>query len=144
MDYSKRRKGKAKEKGSPKDMGEELPFEASCFHCVISEFTLSMVSSLNTRLEEIKRVLKKNGCFAIADIFSKSSTVLPDTEGEEDFITGILSLEEVQKSLAYAGFKNVYMGEYSDLLNNSLANIENKNSLTDKAGLFVLIAFKEE
>lgn len=43
--------------------GEQLPFDAATFDCVVSTFTLCSIEEVSRALGEVFRVLKPGGCF---------------------------------------------------------------------------------
>ena len=58
---------------------EKLDFPDETFDCVISMFTLCSVENLEKTLSEIKRVLKKNGCFYLEHGGTKKTyRILPE------------------------------------------------------------------
>lgn len=108
-----------------KGSGESLPFADESFDCVIAECTLSLMTDLSATIQEVNRVLKKNGWFVVTDVYSKNPSALPELE-EYSFnscIRGLHDLEKLQQKIERKGFKSVYLEDYSALLKELLVKI---------------------
>ncbi len=108
-----------------KGTGEELPFEDESFDCVIAECTLSLMTDLNSTIQEVNRVLTKNGWFVVTDVYAKNPSALPELESYsfQSCMRGLHDLAVLQQKIEKEGFKIVYLGDYSDLLKELLVKI---------------------
>lgn len=108
-----------------KGSGEALPFGDESFDCVIAECTLSLMKDLNATIQEVNRVLKKNGWFVVTDVYSKNPSAIQELESYSihSCMRGLHDLDLLQEKIENVGFKIVYLGDYSDLLKELLVKI---------------------
>lgn len=108
-----------------KGFGDVLPFEDERFDCVIAECTLSLMKDLNATIQEVNRVLTKNGWFVVTDVYSKNPSALQELESYsfQSCMRGLHDLNLLQQKIEKEGFKIVYLGDYSDLLKELLVKI---------------------
>jgi len=89
---------------------ENLPFEDSTFHAVISNCVINHARSKKTAYKEIHRVLKNGGRFVISDAVTKEAlpdTVKNDPQAWADCYGGAVTEQEYLDSIRDAGFEKV-------------------------------------
>ncbi|TCO71822.1 DVU_1556 family methyltransferase [Marinisporobacter balticus] len=98
--------------------GDFLPFPDESFHCVFAECTLSLMNDLNASINEVHRVLKKNGCFIITDVYAKNPSEIQALESGSlnSCMRGLHDLDLLQEKLKNIGFEIVHLEDCSDLL----------------------------
>lgn len=97
--------------------GEDLPFEAASFNCVLSECSLSLMD-VSRVIDEVHRVIKKNGYWGIADLYAKKPNYLRRFEGANinTCINKLHDLELLIQLLLKAGFKIICLEEATSFL----------------------------
>ncbi|MDN5308271.1 MAG: arsenite methyltransferase [Eubacteriaceae bacterium] len=97
--------------------GEDLPFEASSFNGVLSECSLSLMDVPRV-INEVYRVIEKNGYWGITDLYAKKPKYLRGFEGADinTCINKLHDLELLIQLLLKAGFKIIYLEEASSFL----------------------------
>jgi len=105
--------------------GDLIPFPEESFQCVFAECTLSLMNDLNRTIQEVNRVLKKNGWFVITDVFAKNPEQIKELEScsIHSCMRGLHNLEVLREKLTNAGFELVYFKDCSDLLKELLVKI---------------------
>ncbi|MBV7274045.1 class I SAM-dependent methyltransferase [Clostridium sp. PL3] len=108
-----------------KGRGEEIPFPGESFSGVFAECTMSLMDDVNLVIEEVFRVLKKDGWFIITDVYAKNPEF---TDKLNEFtanscMRGLHNLELLQESLIKSGFKIMLLEDCSDMLKNLMVKI---------------------
>lgn len=123
-----------------KGSGEALPFADESFDCVITEYTLALTKNLNATIQEVNRVLKKNGRLVVTDVYSKSPSTLSGLEDHSlnSCMRGLHNLEELEQTIKNVGFKSIYLGDYSENIKSEFK----EKLMFSKLGYFILIALR--
>lgn len=111
---------------------ENLPFKEDTFHGVISNCVINHARDKNKVYREIRRVLKPEGRFVVADAVTKyplPSEVKNDPEAWAQCFGGAVTEEEYLNSILTAGFHRVEVVNRREYLKNGYDFI----SLTIKA-----------
>lgn len=98
--------------------GEAIPFENASFEGVLSECTLSLMDDLKTTLQEVHRVLKKQGHFFITDVYARRPEFLHLLEpyAFQSCMRGLYDIRELETQLENSGFEIMLLEDYSDLM----------------------------
>lgn len=104
--------------------GEDLPFEDESFNCVLAECTLSLMDA-DIAIEQVHRVLKKNGWFVISDVYAKHPEAADELRSFSlnSCMRGLHDLEKLKNKLEKAGFSIAYVEDCSHLLKELLVKI---------------------
>lgn len=98
--------------------GEQIPFKKESFNGVFAECTLSLMDDLNLVIEEVTRVLKKDGWFIITDVYAKSPEFINKLNAisVNSCMRGLHDLELLRSRLIKKGFKIMLLEDCSDML----------------------------
>ena len=98
--------------------GESIPFEDASFQGVLSECTLSLMDDLKTTLKEVHRVLEKQGCFFITDVYARRPEYLHLLEpyAFSSCMRGLYDIRQMETDLENCGFEIMLMEDHSDLM----------------------------
>jgi ubiquinone/menaquinone biosynthesis C-methylase UbiE len=101
-----------------KGSGEALVFDEERFDCVFAECTLSLMNDLSKALQEVHRVLGKQGWFVISDVYAKNPSEIVHMEqmSIHSCMRGIHCLESLKERLEALGFTIMLLEDCSDLL----------------------------
>lgn len=105
--------------------GENIPFKEDSFTGVFAECTLSLMEDLGAVLEEVFRVMKKDGWLVISDVYAKNPAFLKELE-EVQFrscMRGLHDMELLKEQLEGLGFGIMLLEDRSDLLKSLMAQI---------------------
>lgn len=105
--------------------GESLPFFEKSFDCVFAECTLSLMNDLDSSINEVHRVLKKNGWFVVTDVYAKNPDKIQELENcsFHSCMRGLHDLGLLREKLENAGFETVYFEDCSNLLKELMVQI---------------------
>ncbi|MBC3797827.1 methyltransferase domain-containing protein [Acetobacterium tundrae] len=98
--------------------GEALPFENASFQGVLSECTLSLMDNVKLTLQEVHRVLKKDGYFFITDVYARNPEFL-DLLAPYEFescMRGLYDIRKLEINVESNGFEVMLLEDHSDLM----------------------------
>lgn len=97
--------------------GEELPFAADSFACVLAECTLSLMD-MDRAMTQVHRVLKDNGWFVITDVYARNPDGGESLKGfsAQGGMEELHGLPLLSKKLEEAGFAIALTEDWSNLL----------------------------
>lgn len=105
--------------------GDSLPFENKSFECVLAECTLSLMHDLHVTLNEIHRVLEKDGWFVIHDVYAKNPEFLSNMNhfSMTSCMRGMHDLASLKEALETIGFEVMLLEDCSQLLKELMVKI---------------------
>lgn len=105
--------------------GENIPFDEGSFNCVFAECTLSLMDNQSKVLQEVSRVLKKNGWFIITDVYAKNADLIETLESHliNSCMRGLHNLNFLEDSLKDLGFEIMYLEDCSNYLKELMVKI---------------------
>ncbi|KZL89520.1 DVU_1556 family methyltransferase [Clostridium magnum] len=108
-----------------KGKGEQIPFPDESFNGVFAECTMSLMDDANLVIEEVSRVLKKDGWFVITDVYAKNPqfTNKLNALSVNSCMRGLHNLELLQESLVKGGFKIMFLEDCSDMLKELMVKV---------------------
>jgi arsenite methyltransferase len=105
--------------------GEDLPFKAAVWDCVLAECSLSVAKSPDGVLRECSRLLKERGRLVISDLYVRNPTGIPEGHSlpSECCLKGALSREDLSAALHAAGFHILLWEDHSPALKHYAAEL---------------------
>ena len=105
--------------------GDKLPFQKEHFECVFAECTLSLMDALDLSLQEVYRVLKKDGWLVITDVYAKNPEAISQLENFSinSCMRGIHNLSSLKNRLEKMGFEIMLLEDCSQLLKELMVKI---------------------
>lgn len=105
--------------------GEKISFDSRTMEGVFCECTLSLMSSREKAIEEIFRVLKKDGYLIISDVYAREPSYIPklNISNINSCIRGVHDIEDLKTILKEKGFEIKYFNDCTDYLKQMMVEI---------------------
>lgn len=105
--------------------GEDLPYENSFFKGVLAECTMSLMEDYEKTLIESKRVLKKDGCFVVSDVYARKTEGLEELQNYNinSCMRGLFDVNVLSNKIKNLGFEIVCFEDWTDLLKQLMVKI---------------------
>jgi ubiquinone/menaquinone biosynthesis C-methylase UbiE len=105
--------------------GEKILFESNTMEGVFCECTLSLMTSKEKAIEEIFRVLKKDGYLVISDVYAREPRYVTNLNkfNINTCIRGVHDIAKLKTMLREKGFEIKYFHDYTDYLKQMMVEI---------------------
>ncbi len=106
-------------------IGESLPFDPESFDGVLAECTLSLMDDVKLTMQEVYRVLKKDGCFIITDVYARRPSYITGLEKSrpKSCFRGLHDIDDLKSLAKNTGFEILYFEDCSNVLKELMVKI---------------------